>query len=312
MVVYKQKTPKNKTHKSHTRRNIPKTQKQNKQEHIIQWKITDKMLEEWNHLSCSTEFGHDCVINSLAFFKLIDIDSAKELSKKTNFRKAGLMPEQIKFLLVDHMTRLYNTKNTHIVESKISLDNKEDVKHFFNKIHAGHGTVIALYSKIHGGHMLVYAKDLAGNSNLFDPQTLIRRTGDEEIIPFIDDSKYINLSYWNLIKNADIDSVEAKPGDLHKRKRGSITPTSFSPDISPSREGNDTNYEIQARRKLTAHHKAKRINSKTKKNSPFKYYDEDDHSPERIKKRRRGDSLPSSFIDDMEKLHITRNSKPFI
>ena len=91
MVVYKQKTPKNKTHKVHTRsRNIPKSHKQNKQEHIIQWIITDKMMTEWNHLSCSNEIGDDCVINSLSFLKLIDIDLAKELSKKTNFRKSAL------------------------------------------------------------------------------------------------------------------------------------------------------------------------------------------------------------------------------
>ena len=304
MVVYKQKTPKNKTHKTHTRsRNIPKSQKQNKQEHIIQWIITDKMMTEWNHLSCSNEIGDDCVINSLAFLKLIDIDLAKELSKKTNFRKRGLTTEQIKFLLVDHMTKLYKTKDTHIVESYISLEHTEDVKHFFTNIHAGHGTVIALHAKTHG-HMIIYAKDLKGNSHLFDPQSMTILIGDSEIIPYINDSKYINLAYWKLVKDDDIVSVDAKPGDLHKRKRGSLTPSSLTPDISPSREGNNTIYEIQARRKLTAHHKAKRINPKTKKNSPFKYYVEGDHSPQIIKKKKRVNSLPSSLIDDMEKLRL--------
>ena len=301
MVVYKQTTLKSK-HKSVKSRNRPKSQKQNRQEHIIQWKITDKMMKEWNHLSCSNEIGDDCVINSLAFLKLIDIDSAKELSKKTNFRKRGLTTEQIKFLLVDHMTKLYKTKDTHIVESYISLEQTEDIKHFFTNIHAGHGTIIALHAKTHG-HMLIYVKDLKGNSQLFDPQSMTIKIGDAEIIPFINDSKYINLAYWNLVKDADIDSVYAKPGDLHKRKRGSLTP-SRTPDISPSKEGNDTNYEIQTRRKLTAHHKTKKPKSKTKKNSPFKYYDENDFSPQLIKKKRRINSLPSSFIDDMEKLRI--------
>lgn len=299
MVVYKRKTPKNRTRNSHTRR--PKTQTQNKQEHIIQWIITDKMMKDWNHLSCSNEIGDDCVINSLAFLKLIDIDTAKELSKKTNFRKSGLTMEQIKYLLVDHMTKLYKTKDTHIVESYISLEHAEDVNHFFTNIHAGHGTVIGLNSKNHG-HMIIYAKDLKGNSQLFDPQSMTILIGDSEIIPYINDSKFINLAYWNLVKDDDIDSVEAKPGDLHKRKRGSLTP-SLTSDISHIREGNDTNYEIQTRRKLTAHNKTKRIISKTKKNSHFKYYGEDDYSP-LIKKKKRVSSLPSSLIDDMENLRL--------
>lgn len=304
MVVYKPIKSKNKSHSKSINR--PKTKKQDKQEHIIQWIITDKMMGEWNHLSCSNEIGDDCVINSLAFFKLIDIDYAKELSKKTNFRKRGLTTEQIKFLLVDHMTKLYKTKDTHIVESYISLEHTEDVKHFFTNIHAGHGTIIALHAKTHG-HMIIYAKDSEGNSQLFDPQSMTIKIGDAEIIPYINDSKYINLVYWNLVKDDDIHSIEAKPGDLHKRKRGSLTSSSLTPDISPSREGNDTNYEIQTRRKLTAHHKAKKTKtkSKTKKNSPFKYYNEDDHSPQLIKKKRRIITpLPSSFIDDMKKLRI--------
>ena len=304
MVIYKSLKSKHKLSKS---RNIHKTKKQGqKYKHIIQWIITDKMMTEWNHLSCSNEIGDDCVINSLAFLKLIDIDSAKELSKKTNFRKRGLTTEQIKYLLVDHMTKLYKTKDTHIVESYISLEHTEDVRHFFTNIHAGHGTIIALHAKTHG-HMLIYVKDLEGNSQLFDPQSMTIKIGDAEIIPYINNSGYINLAYWNLVKDNDIDSVDAKPGNLHKRKRGSLTPSSLTPDISPCREGNDTNYAIIARRKLTAHHKAKKTNSKTKKNSPspFKSYDEGDHSPQLIKKRKRIISpLPSSFIDDMEKLRI--------
>jgi hypothetical protein len=132
--------------------------------------------------------------------------------------------------------------------------------------------------------------------------------GDSEIIPYINDSEYINLAYWNLVKDDDIDSVDAKPGDLHKRKRGTLTPSSLTPDIRLSREGNDTIYANIARRKLKSKitQKTKRTTSKTKKNSPspFKYYNEDDHSPEQIKKRRRGYSLPSSLIDDMEKLRL--------
>lgn len=260
MVIHKSLKSKHKSNVNKSRKR-PKSHKTHNSR-IIQWRITDKMIDEWKHLSCSNKIGHDCVINSLAFFKLIDIDLAKELSKKTNFSETGLTQEQIKYLLVDHMTKLHSEKNTHIVASNISLDNKEDIKHFFNNIHNGYGTIISLFAKTNG-HMLIFAKDSTGNGYLIDPQTQLIRKGNEEIIPFIDNSKFIHLTYWNLVEDRDIEYVDAKPGNLHKRKRGILTPSS-----------------------------TKRPNSKTQKNSPspFKPHDEGDHSPQLIKKKRRPNS----------------------
>lgn len=238
---------------------------------IIQWKLTNDMFENWNNLSCSNKIGNDCAINTLAFLELIDKTLAEELSKKTNFREDGLTIEQINFLLMDQnvflMNRkhiLFDTRNKHVVAHSIEKFEPEECERFVRSILPGHGTIIGIEYESKGGHAMVYVKGLDGKNYLYDPQSMVLLKNDEVLIFLNTNIKRFN--YWKLVENQDTDK-KPNPGNLHKRKFGTITPEVLL-KVSQKRKKRRQNASIvkSKKRKISrtsslddAEHKKKRI-----------------------------------------------------
>lgn len=205
---------------------------------LLKWEITDKMVSKWKKLNQTKQCKeYDCVVNSLSFFNIIDTDMAKDLSNKTIFREDGIFTEQIKYLLKNYYDKLHKTQHTHIITNTINLTipRGRNVEFIRNSLGKAYGTIFGLHKNDGEGHMLIYATDNDGNPYLIDPQTEMMYS-EEHVEMFL--SLYTHLQYFKI--DNSYSSYSPKPGNLHKRKKGSITPT---PSI---------NNEIQKRRKLKA------------------------------------------------------------
>lgn len=251
---------------------------------IIQWKLTNDMFTNWNHLSCSNKIGDDCVINTLAFLKLIDKNLAKELSNRTNFRKDGLTFEQVNYMLMDQNLNLKNqnqdTSNKHVVVHTIEKNDPEGCQRFVKGVFHSYGTIIAVEYETRGAHALVYAKDIDGINYLYDPQSMVLLK-DDAVIAYLN-TNVKRFYYWKLVTNEDSDE-KLKPGNLHKRKFGTITP------------------ENQKKSKVSKKNITKRVRVWSNKRRPS--ISKKLSFTKRISKKRKfSDTLPSNDMNEMEHL----------
>jgi hypothetical protein len=195
---------------------------------LLTWRITDEKLEQWKCLDPNypRDKAHDCTINVLSFFDLLDRDNAETIAEYKNIEatnpnafKKGTLPIEV----TEHLYQVLTT------------DIKRDYKFFsfpFNagyadflkqQIPPGHGTLILLRSDQPVGHDIIVAVDEKGLLVFIDPQQYNIYYTPEMIEQALKGYTHFNLLFSSLKKAHMLSetkfNVRKNKDDVHPTKR---------------------------------------------------------------------------------------------
>jgi len=248
---------------------------------LLKWPITHKMVVEWKKLdvTCSPDKAHDCGINSLSFFNLINKGFALDLSKLTNQRQRGISPKQLFGLITKHQ------KNKEFKMEKNIIDNNINLNTILEKIGHNYGTIVLLCDSENcngnNNHIVIFAVNNDGQPVILDTQQLISIVGSYDVDAYLGKYKIIHFIYDKHSDNTinySLDSLD--PSNLIKKKT--------KPKTKKQQVKKSTKQPIDKYTHITNPKIKSTFTKKQRRTSP----------------NTRINSLPSSFIDDMEKLRI--------
>lgn len=151
---------------------------------LVYWKITDEQLARWKCLDPSfpRHLVHDCAINVLTFFDLLDRENAETIASYRNVEatqpdalRKGTYPDEITYYLF----QIFSTDVKKDYRFNTFPFNENSELFLRSHIPPGHGTFMMMYTetvdemgntiKING-HAIIVSIDSIGTLVLIDPQ----------------------------------------------------------------------------------------------------------------------------------------------
>jgi len=198
---------------------------------LLTWKISDKKINQWKCLDPNypRDKAHDCTINVLTFFELLDRDNAETIAAYKNIEanqpnsfKKGTLPTEV----TEHLYQILTTdikKDYKVLSFQFNPESEAFIK---QQIPPGYGTLILLRNDQTVGHDIIVAVDKNGRLVFLDPQQQKVYYTPEMIQQMLKGYTYFNLLFSSLkkahlLRETKLTVRKKKDENLTKRQRTS-------------------------------------------------------------------------------------------